>query len=77
MPLVTLSIFGRIIERIRNFIKVCDSVVLIRYTHSLRNMTDVWMLEGGYGIGPYVEVYSAKGVIVVGLDFAQNTLNHI
>lgn len=39
--------------------------------------TNAWMLEGGCGIGNYVEFYTAKGVNVVGLDFAQNTLNRI
>jgi ubiquinone/menaquinone biosynthesis C-methylase UbiE len=38
---------------------------------------NAWMLEGGCGIGNYVEFYTAKGVNVVGLDFAQNTLNRV
>lgn len=35
------------------------------------------MLEGGCGMGNYVEYYSEKGVKVVGLDFARSTLNRI
>lgn len=32
------------------------------------------MLEGGCGVGQYVAYYSARGVNIVGLDFARNTL---
>lgn len=35
---------------------------------------DSLMLEGGCGIGNYIAYYSARGVDVVGLDFAQNAL---
>jgi ubiquinone/menaquinone biosynthesis C-methylase UbiE len=35
------------------------------------------MLEGGCGMGQYVAFYTARGWTVVGLDFAQNTLNRL
>jgi SAM-dependent methyltransferase len=35
------------------------------------------MLEGGCGLGQYVAHYSARGVQVVGLDFAQFTLSRL
>src|SRR5947207_14256799 len=40
-----------------------------RYTHS-----GAVMLEGGCGMGQYVFYYAARGVRVVGLDFAGRTL---
>lgn len=35
------------------------------------------MLEGGCGMGTYVTYYAARGFKVVGLDFAQKTLNDL
>lgn len=43
-----------------------------RYAHQ-----DTLMLEGGCGRGQYVAYYAARGVRVVGLDFASETLSRL